>query len=102
VLVKGEPVAVAAGSPEVTLKLPPTGSLVLKVVDAAGKPVPEQTVYVEHESGIPMLSFDADGKGEVRVRHLPVGKWVVEVVGRPERRAIEVKPGAELKLTMKP
>lgn len=104
VFAKGEAIDIAPGSadPEITLALPPAGSLLVRVTDRGGKPLEGRTLHIEPPSGIPSLSFDTDAKGEVRVQYLPVGKWTVEVLDPPAKRAVELKASAEAKVTLRP
>jgi hypothetical protein len=86
--------------PLVVLRLPPTGTLVVRAVDRQGRPVEGVHIRVVHPSGVPGYGFPTDEKGEMR-RELRAEVWHV---GRSARRglgfegkplSIQVKPHAE-------
>lgn len=73
----------------VTLHFPPLGEIVVKVVDAAGKPVSGAHVDVERAARSPAFGRETDAAGQVRLRLTP-GEWTVILADErnPMRAAI--------------
>jgi hypothetical protein len=94
-LVEGAPAA------EVTVKLPPTGTLVVRVV-RGGKPAEEAFVMLDTESEDAIEQMGTtDASGRARFLHLPVGTWTVAVPGFGEPQRVDVKAFAERTLTFR-
>lgn len=73
-----------APEPLVVLRLPPTGTLVVRAVDPQGRPVRNVHIRIVHPSGIPGYGFPTDEKGEMR-RELRAEVWHV---GRTARMGL--------------
>jgi len=67
--------------PEVVVRLDATATLVIRVVDAAGKPVPGIHVCIENadeEKGRPSFGYDVDRRGELR-QVVTLRRWRVRI-----------------------
>jgi 5-hydroxyisourate hydrolase-like protein (transthyretin family) len=67
--------------PEVVVRLEATATLVIRVVDAKGKPVPSVHVRIENadsEKGTPGFGYDVDRRGEFR-QEVTLRRWRVRI-----------------------
>jgi len=70
-----------SGDPDVLAKIPPTGRVVVRVLDAAGKPVRKAHVSLEHPSGTPAWGQEVRRNGEIAFDYVGTGPWRVGLQG---------------------
>jgi uncharacterized GH25 family protein len=88
-----------------TITLPATGSIRVRVTDGAGKPIKGVHVLIRHAKGKPAFGQDTSGDGEVVVDELTAGEWRVFVQrdvrhvfdqSKPhEKSTAQIKPGKQ-------
>jgi RNA polymerase sigma-70 factor (ECF subfamily) len=87
--------------PEVDLRLSPMGTLLVRAVDTAGRPLKGVEIWIQYPSSPRYVCpYPTDRNGELRMR-LTARTWHVHVGGEQERwpafkgrpRAIDVRPG---------
>lgn len=98
---EGVEVGPKSPDPEATVRLDPTATLVIRVVDARGKPVPGVHVRIENaddEKGRPGFGYDVGKRGELR-QVVTLHRWRVRIDdsdhGDSEWTVVQPKAGEE-------
>ncbi len=92
-------------NPEVVLRLPATGTLIVKAVDANGNPVEGVDIRVTDRSEIPGYMYTTNREGEIRPLELTAKTWLVGLTdildwkGKPQE--VEVQPFTETRVKVK-
>ncbi len=94
-----------AADPEVVLTLPPTGRIVVRVVDASGKPL-KSYVTLQHPSGTPSWGEETDRKGVIAFDYVGTGAWRLGLRDEGNRdfavaRDVEVEESKETAVELK-
>lgn len=102
-----EPVEILPNTadPEVVARIPPAGRIVVRVVDASGKPL-EGHVTLQHPSGTPSWGEETDRKGVFAFDYVGTGAWRVGLRGEDNvdfavARDVTVEEGKETAVELK-